>query len=66
MLELRSRVIFREFSWAGEEECFMGRNTVHTETDAHPYGRGIEKYRVTVQQELNSVLTIQQSHKKFI
>jgi hypothetical protein len=39
---------------------YNGGNTIHSETDGHPYGTGIKKYRVTMQQELNNVLTIQQ------
>jgi len=45
---------------------YEGGNMIHSETDAHPYGTGIEKYPVTMQQELNSVLTIQQFPNKFI
>lgn len=44
-----------------------GGGSVLSQTDAHPYGTGLEKYpSVTMQQEYTYVLTTQHFPKKFI
>lgn len=44
---LRCRVICGDSFRGGEKVSYEGENTVHSDTDADPYGTGTEKYPVS-------------------